>query len=226
MNIKNIAAAVLVVGSTFAQIAEAAQVVFSNPTWRLQTYGGGEFGADLIGVGGPIDFYTFCLEKNEGMGFGAAYDYTLATAAMAGGLGGGNPDPVSAGTSFLYQKFLNETLPGYSFATATVGDRAARAASGRDLQNAIWGLEDEQLVDLANPFIVQVVNAFGSVAAAKAHATSGSIGVLNPTNPAVPQSSPMYRRQSVLINLPDNGTSVMMLGSSLMLVGLVRRRMA
>ncbi|MGE3311862.1 MAG: hypothetical protein AB7O66_17995 [Limisphaerales bacterium] len=226
MNFKMIAVAVLAVGSVLAPVANAAQVVFSNPTWRLQTYGGGEFGADLLGVGGSVDFYTFCLEKNEGMGFGTPYDYTLATAAMAGGLGGGNPDPISAGTSFLYQQFLNQTLPGYNFATSTAAERAARAASGRDLQNAIWGLEDEQLVNLANPFIVQVVNAFGSIAAAKAHATSGAIGVLNPTNPALSPTSPLYRRQSVLINLPDNGTAAMMLGGSLMLIGAVRRRTA
>ncbi len=226
MNIKRIAVAALLAGSTFVQVAEAAQVVFGNPTWRDQTYGGGEFSADLIGVGGSPDFYTFCLEKNEGLAFGVTYDYTLSTAAMAGGLGGGNPDPISAGTSFLYQRFLNETLPGYSFANTTPAERAARAASGRDLQNAIWGLEDEQAVDLANPFIAQVVAAFGTVAGAKADATAGGIGVLNPTDPAVAQSSPMFRRQSVLVNLPDNGTAAMMLGGSLMLIGAARRRMA
>ncbi|MGE3311842.1 MAG: hypothetical protein AB7O66_17895 [Limisphaerales bacterium] len=223
---KKIAIAALLAGTAFVQVADAAQVVFGNPTWRDQSYGGGEFAADLVGVGGSPDFYTFCLEKNEGLAFGVTYDYTLGTAAMAGGLGGGNPDPVSAGTSFLYQRFLNETLPGYSFATSTPAERAARAASGRDLQNAIWGLENEQAVDLANPFIAQVVAAFGSIAAAMADATSGAIGVLNPTDPSQATTSPLYRRQSVLINLPDNGTAAMMLGGSLMLVGLVRRRMA
>ncbi len=223
---KKIAIAALLAGTMFVPVAEAAQVVFSNPTWRDQTYGGGEFAADLVGVNGTPDFYTFCLEKNEGLAFGKNYDYTLGVAAIGGGLGGGNPDPVSAGTTYLYQRFLNETLAGYSFATSTPAERAARAASGRLLQDAIWALEDEQAVDLANPFIAQAVAALGDLASAKADAVSGSIGVLNPTDPSVASTSPMFRRQSVLINLPDNGMAVIMLGGSLMLLGAARRRMS
>ncbi|MGE3311844.1 MAG: hypothetical protein AB7O66_17905 [Limisphaerales bacterium] len=223
---KKIAIAAVLAGALFAPVAEAAQVVFSNPTWRDQSYGGGEFAADLIGINGSPDFYTFCLEKNEGLAFGKNYDYTLGLAAIGGGLGGGNPDPVSAGTTYLYQRFLNETLAGYSFATSTAAERAARAASGRLLQDAIWALEDEQAVDNANPFIVQVVAAFGSLASAKADAVAGAIGVLNPTDPTQATTSPLYRRQSVLINLPDNGMAVIMLGGSLMLLGAARRRLS
>jgi hypothetical protein len=50
--------------------------------------------------------------------------------------------------------------------------------------------------------------------------------VLNPTDPTKAVTDPFYRRQSVLINLPDNGMAVMLLGGSLMLIGAARRRLA
>jgi len=222
---KKFAIAALLAGTMLVPVSEAAQVVFSNPAWRDASYGGGEFGADIDG-NGSVDFYTFCLERNEGLSFNKPYDYTLGVAAVGGGLGGGNPDPISQGTSYLYNRFLNSNLPGYSFATGNPVDNAARAASGRSLQNAIWMLEQEQAVDLSNPFVNLVVGVFGSLANAMADAVTGGIGVLNPTDPSVPQTSPLWRRQSVLINLPDNGMAVMLLGGSLMLIGAARRRMA
>lgn len=217
--------AALAAGTLMTTVAEASQVVFKNPAHRDQTYGGGEFGADIDG-NNTVDFYTFCLEKNEGLAFNKPYDYTVGPAAMNGGLGGGNPDPISKGTSFLYRKFLSATLPGYNFATGTPAQNAARAASGRSLQNAIWGLENEQSVDLLNPFVAMVVNEFGTIANAMSDATDGRTGVMNPTDPSVSRTSPMFRRQSVLVNLPDNGTAVAMLGGALALVGVARRRMA
>ena len=73
---KKFAIAALLAGTVLVPVTEAAQVVFSSPTWRDGTYGGGEFGADILGAGSNPDFYTFCLERNEGLSFGVAYDYT------------------------------------------------------------------------------------------------------------------------------------------------------
>jgi hypothetical protein len=97
-----------------------------------------------------LDFYTFCLERNEGLGFGKTYNYTTSNAAEAGGrrrrkllirsprarLGCTRNSPTAHS-------------PATAIATAQRGiDNArTRAASGRDLQNAIWALEDEQAVD-------------------------------------------------------------------------------
>ena len=224
---KKIAIAALLAGTMFVPVADASQVVFSSPAWRDTSalFGGGEFGADVNGVAGA-DFYTFCLEKNEGLSFGVAYDYTTGSAAVAGGVGGGNPDALSKGTAWLYQRFLNQSLVGYSFATGNAVANAARAASGKALQNAIWSLEQEQAVDNTNPYIQQVVAAFGNIGNAMANAAVGNIGVLNPTIPLSATVNPGLRRQSVLINLPDNGVAVIMLGGSLMLLGAARRRMA
>lgn len=222
---KKIATTALLAGTLFVPVAEAAQVEFTSPAWRDVTYGGGEFGADILGKGGNPDFYTFCLERNEGLSFNTAYNYTTSNAAEAGGVGGGNPDPISEGTAYLFERFSNGTLPGYSFATGSPAANAARAASGRTLQNAFWGLENEQAVDLLNPFIVAVVNEFGSIGAAMADSTRAGVGVLNPTKITSIQD-PFFRRQSVLVNLPDNGMSMAMLGGGLLLVGAARRRLA
>jgi hypothetical protein len=223
---KQFAIAALLAGTVLVPVAEAAQVKFGSPAFRDTSYGGGEFSADIIGVGGNVDFYTFCLERNEGLGFGKTYNYTTSNAAEAGGLGGGSPDPISEGTAWLYERFTKGTLAGYSYATATAADLLARAASGRALQNAIWALEDEQAVDNTNPFIQLVVGVFGNVAGAKADYAGSEVGVLNPTDPSKAVTDPFYRRQSVLINLPDNGMAVMLLGGSLMLIGAARRRLA
>ncbi len=224
---KKFAIAALLAGTMLVPVSEAAQVKFSNPAWRDASYGGGEFGADINGDNVP-DFYTFCLERNEGLAFNKPYDYTLGYSAVAGGLGGGPVDTISKGTALLYSRFTDQSLAadGYSFATGNPAADAARAASGRLLQNAIWMLEQELAPDITNPFLALAVSQFGSLAAAMADVVGGRVGVLNPTDPSVPQTSPLWRRQSVLINLPDNGMAVMLLGGSLMLIGAARRRMA
>jgi hypothetical protein len=214
----------LVAGSAFVPVAEAAQVVFTSPAWRDTSYGGGEFAADILGTGGSPDFYTFCLERNEGLGFNTTYNFTTSHAAEAGGIGGGNPDPISEGTAFLFELFSQGALPNYSFATGNPVANAARAASGRILQHAIWGLENEQAVDLGNVFIQAVIAEFGSIGNAMANSTRTGIGVLNPTKTTGSPNDPFYRRQSVLINLPDNGMAAAMLGGGLMLIGAARRR--
>ena len=222
---KKFAIAALLAGTMFVPVADASQVVFTSPEWRYTgplPFGGGEFGASVDGVAGP-EFYTFCLEKNEGLAFNKPYDFSTGPAAIGGGLGGGNPDNISQGTAWLYERFAT----GVGVADPA---NVARAASGRLLQNAIWMLEDEQAVDAANPFYALAFGVYGALV--KSDYTGTEIGVLNPFNSAVPEflpsgaRNPDYRRQSVLINLPDNGVAVIMLGGSLMLLGAARRRMA
>ena len=95
---------------------------------------GGEFNIDNLTNGAGTDFITFCLEKNEFLSFGPTYTVaSVTTGAMNGGLGGGNPDPISFATAWLYTQFRAGTLSGY------LGD----AASANALQNAFWYLENE-----------------------------------------------------------------------------------
>lgn len=94
---------------------------------------GGEFGIDVLPVVGT-NFITFCLEYNEYINFGSTYKVaSVGTAAINGGVGGGNPDPISNATAYLYTQFRAGSLAGY------LGD----VASANSLQNAIWFLENE-----------------------------------------------------------------------------------
>jgi hypothetical protein len=110
-----------------------------------QAGSGGEFKATVVSegfTGNPVGsvFQTFCVEKNEGLSLGSAYFAVVNTAAVAGGVGGGSPDPLDPKTAWLYNEFLNGTLAGYDYPNSTADGRIGSAGA---LQNAIWYLEDE-----------------------------------------------------------------------------------
>jgi hypothetical protein len=105
------------------------------------TTGGGEFWVDVVGKGvsGTIngsnnDFITFCVEKNEYFSPGESLKVSAVnTAAVNGGVGGGNPDPLSPATAWLFTQFSSGTLAGYSHTSS----------KANSLQRAIWYLENE-----------------------------------------------------------------------------------
>ena len=99
--------------------------------------------SDTLGVG---TFQSFCLERNAliatgpgGSGQANVYNFTMNSAAVTGGYGGGNPDPISAATAYLFTQFRDGLLAGYMFS----GSNAQRQGSAEALQIAIWTLEDE-----------------------------------------------------------------------------------
>jgi hypothetical protein len=121
--------------------------------------GGGEFGVHLKDHANPFAgntesaelFRTFCLEKNEYIDFhkNGFIVESISTAAENGGLGGPQPDPISAETAWLYYNFARGSLSGY------LGDMA----SADNLQKALWGFEDElNVAEMAawsnNPFVL------------------------------------------------------------------------
>lgn len=177
-----------------------------------------------VGSSTLLGFQTFCLELNESVSMNVNYHAYLGGAAIQGGVGGGSPDPISIGTAWLYKEFATGKLTGYDY---TPGP--GREVSARALQEAIWYLEDELTSIGPNPFITLVVNQFGSVAAAKAnYAQSGAnfnVRVVNPfgirptgaTNFDAP-------RQSYLVYLPDGGMTLVLLGTGLLGLAIVRRR--
>ena len=131
--------------------AEAGSIsVVRNLNYSGQN-GAGEFGVttftdgpDLVEMGTGVGvtgnvFQTFCLEANEKISQGHAYDYTVDTdGAVNGGYSGGNPDPLSDETAYLYHQFLAGELTDYNY---TLGQQ--RRASATALQLAIWELEGE-----------------------------------------------------------------------------------
>jgi hypothetical protein len=85
----------------------------------------------VAGLGATFD--TFCVEGNEYFSPPGTYNAVVnPLGAVNGGVTGGNPDPVSMGTAWLYSQFRAGTLAGYTGAP-TVGQ----------LQEAIWFQEGE-----------------------------------------------------------------------------------
>lgn len=141
-----------------AGLTAAVSAAGSDGTVRfngVQPYGGlsggGEF--SMTGVSGPRlfgNFQSFCLELNEGLSIGADYTFDINTAATAGGIGGGNPDPLDARTAALYEAFATGSLASYDFdnnGDGGLGGNLDRRLSALALQAAIWELEEERLIE-------------------------------------------------------------------------------
>ena len=125
-----------------------------------------------------IEFITFCIERNEVVRPGFRYDVAENTEAIKGGLGGGNPDPLSPETAFLYTHFYQGTLPSI----VPTFEYLVRE-SGWALQDAIYMLEDEGRL-FEDPASEVYLLAEELIAAAQASGWTdiGGVRVLNMTN--------------------------------------------
>lgn len=110
---------------------------------------GGEFvlthsnlGYTPVGLTGSNPIESFCIERNEELAFDYEYYACLNTAAVKGGVGGGDPDPLSPLTAYLYTQFVTGQLSTYNYDLSDGG--ALRSASADDLQKVIWYIEEEE----------------------------------------------------------------------------------
>ncbi len=146
----------MVRASFCAAVALSALSAFAQADLTIRitatdSYGnvGGEFslshtnlGYTPVGLAGSNPFETFCIEKSESVAFGYEYYACLNTEAVHGGVGGGDPDPLSPRTAYLYERFVTGTLAGYVYG---VGDGGiARGQAADDLQAVLWYLEEEE----------------------------------------------------------------------------------
>jgi hypothetical protein len=182
--------------------------------------GGGEFrvGSVLDG-GGPItyidsqlvnrNFTTFCLEQNEHVYLGAAYDISIDPAAYYGAnqAPDGDHDNLDASTAVLYGAYFDGSL------AARVGGFSYNSDASADaFQKAVWAIEDSVVLGVSD-VLAQALKAYGE---AIASAVAGQaaldrlnyvthVGVMNLWVPSDLNSldSPAKSAQSQLMWLPD-----------------------
>lgn len=193
--------------------------------------------SDTSGIIGADSFQTFCIEYNEYISKGQQVNVSLSSSAVMGGANtgpdvpGGNPDPVSIGTAYLYSQFAAGTLAGYDYSLA------GRQASAGQLQNAIWYLEGERSLTQiggSNDFVTLAINMFGAVDNDTDDSLNGAArnanGDYNVSAVNIVRASDNYRRQDQLyvapggVTVPDGGASALLLG--LALVGLAGGQVA
>jgi hypothetical protein len=230
-----LAAAAMVVGLAAVPSAKALSLTIDRVSGHF-TGSGGEFtiagtgfetyynaAATAVNRYNVTGFESFCIEEPEAVSIPAVYDYTVGSGAIAGGYGGGNPDPVSAGTAWIYTQFAAGTLAGYNYTPGS-----GRNASAGLLQDCIWFLEQELTSIGGNTFYSAVLTHFGgSLAAARANDTVGSVKVLNLTQNVNGQ---VVQRQSQLVftgpptRVPDAAATVALLGLALTGIGFFGRK--
>jgi hypothetical protein len=207
----------------------AASPAYAATITLYDSYGnsnGGEFRAVPSGLSfTPIDltgsqsgqFETFCVEKNEYFAFGTAYYVAVSTAAVNGGVGGGNPDPLDPKTAYLYERFATGVLADYTYSVADGG--VARAASADALQHVIWFIEDEEpkaWTDGDN----SLMDKYYQDTLTHAGSTIGDVRVLNLWGDASLATSPA---QDQLVLTPEPATTLLaVIGMGLL--GWTRRR--
>lgn len=207
-------------------------VLSSNTSLYTGANGGGEFMAvsatlsnsayaPVVNIS-PNGLQTFCLETSEALTMGQPYFYTVETGARAGTTGDGF-DEISVGSAWLMTQFAQGTLAGYNYGPG-------RTTSATLLQKAFWLLENEPANGGYNgaydgsAYQALVVGYFGSLAAAQADATASQLGrvrVLNLTQNA----NGTGLRQSQLAYVPDNYTTLLLLGLGVAAIALQRRRL-
>ena len=176
---------------------------------------GGAFRASNI-VGGPLagtSFDTFCLETGEFFTPGGTYNYAVNYAAVQGGQGAGGSDPISLGTAYLYNSYLES------------------GGSSKTVQQAIWWLEDEVTTgderclfgsgSACEALLTQVASTLGkSIAALKVDCGSQCYGVvaLNLTDGSG------GRAQDQLGRVPEAGATLLLAMSLAGLAWFARRR--
>ncbi len=225
----------------FASPAMAGQINVGANYGLYQSGVGGEFTLNVVGDWLSLDAYdddargaawfqSFCLEMNEYLNTNTTYNASLSDGAVSGGVSGGNPDKISAGTAYLYSQFASGALAGYIY-----DDTTERKKSAAALQQAIWWLEGELGANEPAPsnlFLSLLTSGeeplFGSLDAARLDAEGRyGVWVVNiTTSGGTLGQSQLYFAGEDVKSVPDGGTATTLLGLGLVGLAAGRRYLA
>jgi hypothetical protein len=178
--------------------------------------GGGAFKATTTGtLLGSGSFMTFCIEFNEHFGYGGTYDFTLSGGAVHGGVSGGDPDPISDETKWL---FAEASTGGYTSFYTTATGLGLGSGVGAVFQEAIWYLEGERtsgeitLAGLALANYALTNQNWNSL-----YAAGDRVYAMNLTSGGSPAQDQLayVHGASVNLNVPDSGSTLALLATGL-----------
>jgi hypothetical protein len=220
MKLKALLATLALSASIAAGTAFADTVKFSD---GYGTTNGGEFLADSVGEVWAGTFVTFCLERNETVAFNTPYEYYISTSADAGGLSGGNPDPLSQGAAYLYSLLRTNNLADNTGGLGTsYFNLATRHANADAFQKAIWALEGEisAPAPLAN-YYYDLALANGGIADAWDLMGARVMNIFKTDT----RTGEITKYQSQLYYVPDAGMTAVLLGLGFLSLAFLRRKL-
>ena len=240
---------VILVGTT--GVYANPQVTLDTNSYS-DVYGGGEFTALGTGLSTASysssalmngGFETFCQAYSEEFVPGQTYSYTLGNSILSDTKGGASI-PLSLGTAYLYSQFAQGILTGYDYnLSGAGGDFSSRQAAATALQIALWWAEGENVggahnqgapngsgtlgasgYNASNVFENMIVTKFGLTGALAASNGADGVQLLILTNDNPHDGSTPYAQpQLYYSNVPDGGTTALLLGAALIGLAAVGR---
>jgi hypothetical protein len=190
--------------------------IFLNYGTYSRTLSGGEFKVystlnDSGHTTNAFLFNTFCLETDEYLNFSDYFKVGgISDTVKKGGFNTKDGDPLDLRTSYLYYRFINNSLAGYDGSTA----------DANALQKAIWYIEEEMPQNL-NPLSGKSEDWYKEANDAvnnKTWTDHNGVKVINLQKCSVCEDS-----QDVLVYVPEPGTLLLMGLGMIGLAGLRRK---
>jgi VPDSG-CTERM motif len=182
-------------------------------------------------------FQTFCIETGVEFTPGTTYNYTVGNVSqpLTGG-GTGSGLALSAGAAWLYDAFGTGRLNQFVYSGFT-GPNSQRMQEDNLVQAAIWAFQGGQTYNINpypgytipsadptstsyNVYYAETIDALGGLANADSAYTGTSVQILQMWS----NSDDTGAAQNQLVLVPDGGTTVALLGGSLVGLQSLRRK--